>query len=57
MLLWKPWLSGDLLLCQCSGTVCGDACEGIFPLLREKISRLAEHWEDYLNHLAFAMKT
>ena len=28
-----------------------------FPLLREKKSpRLAEHWEDYLNHLAFAMK-
>ena len=28
-----------------------------FPLLREKKSpQLAEHWEDYLNHLAFAMK-
>ena len=28
-----------------------------FPLLREKKSpRLAEHCEDYLNHLAFAMK-
>ena len=28
-----------------------------FPLLRKKKSpRLAEHWEDYLNHLAFAMK-
>ena len=28
-----------------------------FPLLREKKSpRLTEHWEDYLNHLAFAMK-
>ena len=28
-----------------------------FPLLREKKSpRLAKHWEDYLNHLAFAMK-
>ena len=57
MLLRKPWLSGNLLLCQRSGTVCRDACEGIFPSApRKKIPRLAEHWEDYLNHLAFAMK-
>ena len=57
MLLRKPWLSGNLLLCQRSGTVCRDACEGIFPSApRKKSPRLAEHWEDYLNHLAFAMK-
>ena len=50
-------LSGNLLLCQRSGTVCRDACEGNFPSApRKKIPRLAEHWEDYLNHLAFAMK-
>lgn len=36
---------------------CGLSVKEFFPLLREKkSSQLTQLWEDYLNHLAFAMK-
>ena len=57
MLLRKPWLSGDYCSANALEQSAGMPVKEFFPLLREKKSlRLAKHWEDYLNHLAFAMK-
>ena len=58
LLLRKPGLSGNLLLCQLSGTGRRHDYKGIFPSFKrkKKSPQLIQIWEDYLNHLAFAMK-
>ena len=57
MLLRKPGLSGNLLLCQLLGTGQRHDYKGIFSSFKRKKSpQLIQIWEDYLKHLAFAMK-